>query len=76
MSDLWFVVSHDLSVFEKNLRYDTSQRLDFIPNNLRNKLERKSALASHFVASLELVKEGSLQLRQDGFDDNVLLIPK
>jgi hypothetical protein len=23
----------DLSVFEKNLRYDTSQRLDFIPNN-------------------------------------------
>ena len=50
--------------------------LDFIPNNLRNKLERKSALASHFVASLELVKEGSLQLRQDSFNDNVLLIPK
>ena len=50
--------------------------LDFIPNNLRNKLERKSALASHFVASLELVKEGSLQLRQDSFNDNVLLISK
>ena len=50
--------------------------LDFIPNNLRNKLERKSALASHFVASLELVKEGSLQLRQNSFNDNVLLIPK
>ena len=50
--------------------------LDFIPNNLRNKLERKSALASHFVASLELVKEGSLQLRQDSFNDSVLLIPK
>jgi len=50
--------------------------LDFIPNNLRNKLERKSALASHFVASLELVKEGGLQLRQDSFNDNVLLIKK
>ncbi len=50
--------------------------LDFIPNNLRNKLERKSVLASHFVASLELVKEGSLQIRQDSFNDKVLLIPK
>ena len=49
---------------------------DFIPNNLRNKLERKSALASHFVASLELVKEGSLKLRQDSFNDNILLYPK
>ncbi len=50
--------------------------LDFIPNNLRNKLERKSVLASHFVASLELVKEGSLKLRQDNFNDNILLHPK
>ena len=55
---------------------DWKDLLDFIPNNLRNKLERKSALASHFVAALELVKEGSLQLRQDSFNDNVLLIPK
>ena len=50
--------------------------LDFIPNNLRNKLQRKSALASHFVASLELVKEGSLQLRQDNFSDKILLHQK
>ena len=50
--------------------------LDFIPNDLRNKLERKSALASHFVASLELVKEGSLQLRQDIFNDKIFLHPK
>ena len=50
--------------------------LDFIPNNLRNKLERKSALASHFVASLELVKEGSLQLKKDDFTGNILLHPK
>ena len=50
--------------------------LDFIPNNLKNKLERKSALASHFVASLELVKEGSLQLKQDSFNEKILLHQK
>ena len=50
--------------------------LDFIPKNLKNKLERKSALASHFVASLELVKEGSLQLKQDNFNGNIFLHPK
>ena len=55
---------------------DWKDLLDFIPNNLRNNLERKSALASHFVASLELVKEGSLKLRQDSFNDNILLYPK
>ena len=55
---------------------DWKDLIDFIPNNLRNKLERKSALASHFVASLELVKEGSLKLRQDNFNDNILLHPK
>jgi len=55
---------------------DWKDLLDFIPNNLRNKLERKSALASHFVASLELVKEGSLQLRQDSFNNRILLHPK
>ena len=55
---------------------DWTDLLDFIPSNLRNKLERKSALASHFVASLELAKEGSLKLRQDSFNDNILLYPK
>ena len=55
---------------------DWKDLLDFIPNNLRNQLERKSALASHFVASLELVKEGSLKLRQDSLNDNILLQPK
>ena len=55
---------------------DWRDLLDFIPNNLRNKLERKSALASHFVASLELVKEGSLQLKQDNLNGNILLHPK
>ena len=55
---------------------DWKDLLDFIPNNLRNTLERKSVLASHFVASLELVKEGNLQLRQDNLNGNILLHTK
>ena len=55
---------------------DWKDLLDFVPKNLKNKLERKSALASHFVASLELVKEGSLQLRQDNYNGNIMLQPK
>ena len=64
-----------LESFFKNAK-DWKDLLDFIPKNLRNALERKSALASHFVASLELVKEGSLQLRQDSFNGNIFLYPK
>ena len=64
-----------LKSFFKNTN-DWKDLLDFIPNNLRNKLERKSALASHFAASLELVKEGSLQLKQENLNGNILLYPK
>ena len=55
---------------------DWKNLIDFIPKNLRNKLERKSVLACHFVASLELVKDGSLQLRKDDFTGNITLHPK
>ena len=37
----------------------------FLPHNLKTPLDRRSATASHFVASLELAKEGILRLRQD-----------
>ena len=47
--------------------------LEFIPKNINNKLELKSALASHFVASLELVKEGDISIRQDNFNDKILI---
>mgnify|MGYP003314716190 FL=1 len=50
--------------------------LDFIPKNIKNKLEIKSSLASHFVASLELVKEGDISLRQDNFNDKILISSK
>ena len=47
--------------------------LEFIPKNIKNKLQLKSALASHFVASLELVKEGDISIRQDNFNDKILI---
>ena len=36
----------------------------FLPANLSQPLDRRSAVASHFVASLELAKEGVVALRQ------------
>lgn len=36
----------------------------FLPPQLKQPLDRRSALASHFVASLELAKEGVVNLRQ------------
>ena len=50
--------------------------LDSIPKNIKDKLEIKSSLASHFVASLELVKEGDISLRQDNFNDKILISSK
>lgn len=37
----------------------------FLPANLRKPIDLRSATASHFVASLELAREGVLRLRQD-----------
>ena len=50
--------------------------LDFIPKNIKDKLAIKSSLASHFVASLELVKEGDISLKQDNFNDKILITSK
>jgi len=36
----------------------------FLPDGLHRPLDRRSAMASHFVASLELAKEGIVNLRQ------------
>lgn len=36
----------------------------FLPPNLKQPLDKRSAMASHFVASLELAKEGVVNLRQ------------
>ncbi|WP_022727105.1 segregation and condensation protein A [Fodinicurvata sediminis] len=40
--------------------------MNFLPYDLQDGLSRRSAVASTFVASLELCKSGQLEIRQDG----------
>lgn len=47
----------------------------FLPGDLRHALDRRSAVASHFVASLELAKEGVLSIRQSNQYAPVYLKP-
>ena len=55
----------------KRLRHLISSMADwtvlqyFLPSNLLMPMDLRSATASHFVASLELAREGLLRLRQD-----------
>ncbi|MBI1272673.1 MAG: segregation/condensation protein A [Alphaproteobacteria bacterium] len=42
------------------------QLADFIPDMLQDPLAARSAIASTFAASLEMVKLGEIQIRQDG----------
>ncbi len=39
---------------------------DFLPPGLKDPLVRRSAIAATFVATLEMAKQGKLQVRQDG----------
>ena len=55
---------------------DWKSLLDFIPKDIKSELENKSALASHFVASLELVKEGNANIKQDNIEDEIFLSSK
>ena len=55
---------------------DWKSLLDFIPKDIKSELENKSALASHFVASLELVKEGNANIKQDHIEDEIFLSSK
>ena len=49
---------------------------EYLPQNIRDNLESRSATASYFVASLELAKEGTLSLRQESFKEEIYLISK
>jgi segregation and condensation protein A len=45
----------------------------FLPDALKEPLMRRSAIATTFVASLELCREGKLQIRQDGMYGTIYL---
>ena len=49
---------------------------EFLPQNIKDNLENRSAVASYFVASLELAKEGGLSLKQKSFEDVIYSIYK
>jgi segregation and condensation protein A len=49
---------------------------EFLPQNIKDNLESRSAVASYFLASLELAKEGGLSLKQESFKDQIYLISK
>ncbi|MDC1023007.1 ScpA family protein [Alphaproteobacteria bacterium] len=49
---------------------------EFLPHNIIDNLENRSAVASYFVASLELAKEGRLSLKQQSFKDEIYLISR
>lgn len=38
----------------------------FLPKNLKEPLRTRSAISAHFVAALELARQGKIRLRQDG----------
>ena len=46
---------------------DWQTLVDFLPDNLKSGIIYRSAVASTFVASLEMVREGKLKIRQDDF---------
>jgi segregation and condensation protein A len=48
--------------------------LSFLPPNLKTSLDRRSALASHFTASLEMVRDGQARLRQDNHFGPIYLV--
>jgi segregation and condensation protein A len=45
----------------------------FLPPGLKDSLVMRSAVAANFVATLELVREGKLQLRQAGFYQEIFI---
>ena len=72
-SEKIIIASSDLTTVEmaiKNLKSSVFRFKDwkflssFLPNEIKDYLERKSAFASYFVASLELARDGYILLKQ------------
>ena len=62
-----FTVERALTNLKNSLSYfkDWNYLFTFLPKDIKDALEIKSAFASHFVASLELAKEGHVLLKQN-----------
>ena len=62
-----FTVEKALTNLKSSLSFfkDWNNLFTLLPKDIKNTLEIKSAFASHFVASLELAKEGHVLLKQN-----------
>jgi len=62
-----FTVEKALTNLKNSLSFfkDWNYLFTFLPKDIKDVLEIKSAYASHFVASLELAKEGHVSLKQN-----------
>ena len=62
-----FTIEKALTNLKNSLSFfkDWSYLFTFLPKDIKDTLELRSAYASHFVASLELAKEGHVSLKQN-----------
>ena len=62
-----FTVEKALTNLKNSLCFfkDWNYLFTFLPKDIKDSLEKRSAYASHFVASLELAKEGHVSLKQN-----------
>ena len=71
-----FTVEKALSNLKNSLSFfkDWNYLFTFLPKDIQDTLEIKSAYASHFVASLELAKEGHVLLKQNSKINDLQMI--
>ena len=71
-----FTVERALTNLKNSLSFfsDWNYLFSFLPKDINDSLEIKSAFASHFVASLELAKEGHVSLKQNSKINDLQMI--
>ena len=71
-----FTVEKALTNLKNSLSFfkDWNYLFAFLPKDIKDILEMKSAYASHFVASLELAKEGHVSLKQNSEINDLQMI--
>ena len=71
-----FTVEKALTILKNSLSFfkDWNYLFSFLPKDIKDILEMKSAYASHFVASLELAKEGHVSLKQNSKINDLQMI--
>ena len=71
-----FTVERALTNLKNSLSFfkDWNYLFTFLPKDIKDSLEIKSSYASHFVASLELAKEGHVSLKQNSKINDLQMI--